>query len=396
MPGMIHIHTDGSLLDGACNIDKLCKRAVELGYNFLGITDHGNMINALKFQKTCEKYNIKPLIGCEFYFGEPESEDRFHLILIAKNNKGLENLYELNRYAYEKNFYYKPRIDTESLCAHREGLICTTACLGSEFAKHKNSPDFENIINKFYNIFQDDFYLELQNNNIPEQHDYNCKLLDLSNLGFKYIMTCDTHYVNKEDYDAHDTMLCMQIKKKKEDTNRFRFSENSFYLKSPAEMFSSNTLLKARCEYGIQNLADKCDAHIELDQKLMPHLYDSQEENRILAEHCNSGFKKRIEQGSFIGYDMQEVVKRVYYELNILKTKGYSGYFLIVEDYINHAKSKGIYVGPGRGSACGSEIAFILGITEIEPIKYGLLFERFLNPDRNSPPDKIYAIQCRV
>lgn len=389
----LHVHTSGSTLDGACDIPKLVARAKELGMPALGITDHGNMIKTLEFQEECIRQNIKPIIGCEFYIGEPNTKDTFHIMCIAKNNVGLKNLYKLNTYSYIENFYGKPRISYDKLMDHREGLIVTTACIGSEFGQLFLKQDMSGLDNKlepYVAAFGDDFYLEIQPNAIPEQAQYNKTLIELSRIhGIQLVATCDVHYINKEDFDAHDALLCMQVKKKVQDERRFKFSCNDFYLKSGDEVFaelSRHGIFSNAIRDAIQNtyeISNKCNAKIETGGHFLPRFDNMTEGEMIheLASHCNEGYKKRYKV-----YD-KDKVNRIAYELSVIKEKGYAGYFLIVEDYIRYAKNNGILVGAGRGSAAGSVVAYLLGITNVDPFKYGLLFERFLNPDRNSPPD---------
>lgn len=392
----LHVHSDGSVFDGACKPSRLVKRALELGMTSIGITDHGNMIKTYEFQEECIKNGIKPIIGCEFYVGEHGVEGTYHLLCIAKNNEGLKNLYQLNAYAYSKNFYYKPRITYSQLQAHSRGLIVTTACIGSEvgelYLKGLKS-EATGLLHNLKSIVEE-LYLEIQPNSIPAQAGYNKFMVDMSReLDIPLVATCDTHYVYKEDYKAHDVMLAMQVKKKVDDPDRFKFSGNDYYLKSESEikhqLFDMGIGL-SDIEYAIQFtqlIADSCTAKIE-PGNYMPHL--NCDEDKVLAEHCAIGWQWRYERGDISG--TQEEYDRVQYELQIIKDKGYSGYYLIVEDFVQWAKSKDILVGAGRGSGAGSMIAYLLNITNVHPMKYGLLFERFLNPTRNSPPDK----HCRV
>lgn len=388
-----HLHSDGSILDGTIRIDRLVLRAKELGMTALGITDHGNMIKAFEFQKECLKQNIKPVIGCEFYLGEEDSKDKFHLICLAKNNTGLKNLYKLNTYSYTKNFYYKPRISFSKLIEHKDGLIVTTACLGSEFAnimRNKGISELKDKILQYKSIFGDDFYLEIQPNSIEEQKIYNHELYRLGNeLGIKCVIACDSHYIYKEDAEAHDTMLCIQTGKKKYETDRFKMPEQDYYIKEDREIIRD---LKAQnFEYNdisimINNtneIADKCNINIETGLDLLPK-FDTGNKSMdfVLAEKCNEGYKYR-----YGNVYRKDVVDRVKYELDVIKQKGYSGYFLIVEDFLRWAREQGIRVGVGRGSIGGSMVAYLLRIHDVDPIKYGLYFERFLNPSRNSPPD---------
>jgi DNA polymerase-3 subunit alpha len=376
-------------LDGAIDIKRLVKRVKELGMDAVGLTDHGNMIKTYELQKECLAQGVKPIIGCEFYVGEPDTEDLFHLVLLAKDNTGLHNLYKLNAYAWKDNFYKKPRITYEQLVARHTGLICLTACLGSEFASDKDMMLYN--IEKYHDLFGEGLYLEIQPNKIPEQKQYNNYLVDLSHrLDIPLVVTCDAHYLLKEDVEAHDTLLCMQTKKKKTDADRFRFTGDDFYIKDTREIISGlreHEISTADIEEAINNtheIANKCNAQIETGLNLTPSIGVA-DEYLELCRHCNSGWRLRFETGQIDG--TKEEAERIYYELSVIQEKGYSGYFLIVEDFISWARNKGIYVGVGRGSAAGSMVAYLLGITNINPMKYGLLFERFLNPERNSAPD---------
>lgn len=388
----LHLHTSGSLLDGAINIDKVMDKVKKQGENAVAITDHGNMIKTYEFYKKAKAKDIKPIIGCEFYCGEKDDTNNYHLVLLAKNNKGLKNLFKLVRKSYDL-FYKKPRISLKDLDAHSEGLICLTACLGGEVAKRYKTSPYETLelIKHFSRLFKEDFYLEVQPNNMQEQKEYNLWIQNICYMyNFKPVVTCDCHYINKEDYEAQDTLLCMQTKKKKDDKERFRFSTQDSYLKTDKEvyrdLFYMNKDFIKICINNTHLIADACDITIEY-QSLMPSLPGITDESKELALLCNEGFKKRYEEGAYKDIDIEIVIDRIRYELSVLKDKGYSGYFLIVKDFVDWCKENNIPVGVGRGSVCGSEIPFILGITEIEPIKYGLLFERFLNPSRNSPPD---------
>lgn len=372
-------------------IKKLVARAKELNMTALGISDHGNMIKTLDFQEECIEQGIKPIIGCEFYIAPEDSKESFHLLAIAKNNTGLKNLYKLNKFAYMKNFYYKPRITFEKLIECKEGLIITTACIGSEFGQYhlKHSLEIIELVKKYKSIFGDDFYLEIQPNQIPEQKEYNKALISIANNhSIPLIVTCDAHYIKKEDSVAHDVMLAMQVKKKVHDADRFRFTGDDFYLKTNEEIISDLSYLdNIEVLKAIDNthvIANKCNATIETGLNLLPQIQGITDNDLELAKHCNIGFMKRVAEGM---PQTKEYIDRVKYELSIIKQKGYAGYFLVVEDYVNEAKKRGILVGAGRGSAAGSLIAYILGITNVDPIKYHLLFERMLNPDRIVEPD---------
>lgn len=387
----LHNHTDGSVLDGACSIDRLIDRAIELQMPAVGITDHGNMIKSYEFYTKCTSKGIKPIIGCEFYVGEPESKDAFHLVVIAKNNTGLTNLYKLNAYSFKDNFYRKPRISFDKLIELHEGLIVTTACIGSIWGQasiSKTDLDLTMIAN-LRDVFVDDFYLEIQPNTIPEQKNYNEVLTRISTVsGVPLVVGGDVHYVLKEDFEAHDTMLAMQTKKKKNDPKRFRFSANDYYLKTRDEINSElvglgiSQLDVLNALNNTVHIADKCSVTMEPGQHLpMFSNMDRTGASKLLREHVTTRYWTRYDK------PIQEVIDRIFYELGVIEDKGYAGYFLIVEDFIDYAKDNGILIGPGRGSASGCMLSYILGITDVDPIEHGLLFHRFLNPDRDTSVD---------
>lgn len=390
----MHLHTDGSTLDGMCNIDRAIQKAIEQGESALGISDHGSMIKVFEFYSKCTANNINPVIGCEFYMGEQDTKDRFHILLIAKNNTGLKNLYKLMHKSY-KNISSKPRITKEALIEHRKGLVCLTACIGNEIFKKfiQNKNDAEQfIIETLVPLFGDDLYLEIQPNSVPMQDKYNMFLIDVCNkYNLKPIVTCDCHYINKEDFVSHDTMLCIQTTKKKNTEGRFRFSTNDFYMKSDDEIREGLSYIDSiYVEQAIQNtreLANMCSISIGTNDVLVPEMPEIKDEIAHFKKLIQDGYTKRYNDGWYKGLDVKEVKKRINYELKILIEKKYVGYFLIVDDYLRWCRANNIYTGIGRGSCCGSEIAFVLEMTEVEPIRYNLLFERFINPTRNSFPD---------
>ena len=392
----LHVHTDGSLLDGAIKCDKLVERLKEVGQTACAISDHGSMIKTYEFYDTLKKNDIKPIIGLEVYMGEEQDHNTFHLLLLAKNNIGLKNLFKLNRAGYD-NFYRKPRITMCDLDKYHEGLICTTACLGSELASYwEYDIDYTGYMEYMIKTFGDDFYLEIQPNTMERQIKYNRFIMDLS-LRFNVapIVTCDAHYISKDYADAHDTLLCVQVKKKKDDENRFKFPSNDCYIQSEEEVRAGLTYLPKSfvecCVYNTKVIADKCNVTIEpQDLQPRPKIEGNLEDK--LKEECNKGFILRQKQGHFKDIDIKIVLERIRYEVNIICSKGYAGYFLIVQDFANECKRKGIPYGIGRGSVGGCEVAFILGISEIEPIRYGLYFERFLNPTRDTSPDVDYDV----
>ncbi len=391
----LHVHTEFSLLDGAAEIEKLLKRASELGMKSLAITDHGNMYGVLRFTKIAKKLGIKPIIGCEMYvadgsrFEKKGREDRsgFHLILLAKNIEGYKNLSKLCSKGFLEGFYYTPRIDKELLREHSSGLIASSACLGGEIPYALESLGFEKaeeVLKEYIDIFGDDFYLEMMRHGWPEQDRVNEGLIKLSEkYNVKLIATNDVHYIKDEDSKAHDILVCMQTNKDYDDPNRMKYSGNE-YLKSPKEMGElfkdipealENTMLVAA---KIEEF-DILTKNILLPVFPLPEGFET--ENDYLTFLTNNGAKKLYPEIT------NEVQERIDLELDVVKNMGFAGYFLIVQDFINEARKMGVSVGPGRGSAAGSIIAYCTGITEIDPIKYNLLFERFLNPERISMPD---------
>lgn len=389
----LHLHTDASELDGSCEVNRLIEKTKKQGEKAVAITDHGTCLKHYEFYKVATENGIKPILGCEFYCGEEDSKDTFHLIVLAKDNVGLKNMYNL-MYLSHKNFYRKPRIKYCDLEKHKEGFIVLSSCLGSETARTFRAGHISRSIDtmKFFkNTFGNDYYLEIQPNSIPIQRDYNLFLEKTAKeLGIKVVVTVDSHYINKEDFEKHDTLLCIQTKKKKADEERFKFPSNDFYLKDEEEVIRElDYLRKETITEGINStyeIADKCNATIEY-KDLLPKMPGIEDERKELARLCNEGFKKRMSQGHYNNMNIQEVVDRIKFELSNIIEKGYAGYFLIVEDIFKYCEENNIPTGGGRGSVCGSEVAFVLGITDVEPIKYGLLYERFLNPTRNSPPD---------
>lgn len=388
----LHLHTSGSTLDGAINIDKLMDKVIEQGEKAVAITDHASMVKTYEFYKKAKDKGLKPLIGCEFYCGEADDTNNYHIVLIAKDNNGLKNLFKLTRKSYDL-FYKKPRVSMRDISAHRDGLVCLSACVGGEVAKEyfRDRAEAVRTIDMFTELFGQDYYLELQPNYFDEQIEYNKWLVDIAVAkNIRTVVTCDAHYLNKEDYESHDTLICMQVNKKKDDKDRFKFRTKDSYLKTDEEIYQDlNYLPKEIVKICINNtrlIADSCNVSIEY-QDLMPSLPGISDPNLELARLCTIGFNERRFEGAFKGMNIKDVVERIYYELGVLKEKGYSGYFLILKDFYDYCKANGIYTGVGRGSCAGCEIAYLLGLTEVEPIRYGLLFERFLNPSRNSPPD---------
>ncbi|MBO4409143.1 MAG: DNA polymerase III subunit alpha [Spirochaetales bacterium] len=395
----LHNHTDFSLLDGAASISKYVAKAKEYGMKALAITDHGNMFGVLDFYDSCKKAGIQPIPGCEFYIN-PEGRaikdagnHYYHLILLAMNDKGYHNLMELNSIAYLEGFYYKPRIDNETLAAHSEGLICTSACLAGEISQKLLDGNVEGAYETarwYKDLFGDRYYIEIQNHFIPEEIQVLPQLVKLArDLDIKIIATNDIHYIDKEDANAHDILLCIGTGKKKADTDRLKFQTEEFYMKSPDEMAQ----LFSQYPDAISNtveLADRCVFDINFPGPLLPSV-DVPPEYKDTKEYLTAlswdGLRRR-----YPGYENNPEQKKVLedrlnYELSVILKMDFDGYFLIVRDYIYWAKTHGIPVGAGRGSGAGSIVAYCIEITNVDPIAHDLLFERFLNPSRVSLPD---------
>ena len=392
----LHIHSEFSLLDGANRIKDLPVRAKELGMNAMAITDHGVMYGAIDFYKECKKNGIKPIIGCEVYVAprsrfqkEPNIDNRYnHLILLAKNIDGYKNLSKLVSIGFTEGYYYKPRIDLEVLEKYHENLICLSGCLAGSISQailNGNMDKAEEIANWYKNIFAEDYYLEIQNNGIHEQVLVNSKIVQLARkLNIPLAATNDAHYLKKEDAYNHEVLLCIQTGKKINDTDRMRFETDELYVKSPDEMAEYFSGVPDAIENTVK-IAEKCNIEFEFGHTILPN-YDVPEEFAThydyLKKLCDEGLKKRY------GEELsKEIAERAEYELSIIKKMGYVDYYLIVWDFIHFAKENGIPVGPGRGSGAGSILAYAIEITDIDPMKYGLLFERFLNPERISMPD---------
>ena len=392
----LHVHSEFSLLDGANRIKDLPVRAKELGMDAMAITDHGVMFGAIDFYKACKANGIKPIIGCEVYVAprrmadrDPSIDNRYnHLILLAKDNNGYKNLAKLVSLGFTDGFYYKPRIDKEVLEKYHEGLICSSACLAGEVASEIVKGDMEAAKKSalwFKSIFGEDYYLEIQNNGIKEQVLVNQKLIQLSReLDIPLLATNDSHYLKKEDAYNHEVLLCIQTGKRMSDEDRMRFETDELYIKSPEEMMDYFKAVPDAIENTVK-VAEKCNVEFEFGHTILPN-YDVPEE---FATHYDY-LKKLTDDGIRNRYGenpSKDIIERKEYELGVIKKMGYVDYFLIVWDYVHYAKSHGIPVGPGRGSGAGSIVAYAIEITDIDPIKYGLIFERFLNPERISMPD---------
>ena len=392
----LHVQTEYSLLDGSSKIKEITSRAKELGMKSLAITDHGVMYGVIDFYKAAKEVGIKPILGCEVYVApgsrfdkQPgESESRYyHLVLLAENNTGYKNLMKIVSRGFTEGFYYKPRVDYEVLEQFHEGIIALSACLAGEVQRYLARGMYEagcEAAKRYEGIFgKGNFFLELQDHGIPEQKYVNPQLIRMSQeLGIDLVCTNDVHYTYAQDADAHDILLCIQTGKKVTDENRMRYDGGQYYLKSPEEMAElfpyAPQALENTCK-----IAERCNVEIEFGVTKVPHFEVPQgfDSWTYLNHLCNEGMKRRYPDAD------EEKKKRLEYELSVIHKMGYVDYFLIVWDYINYAKTHGIAVGPGRGSAAGSIVSYCLGITDIDPIKYSLIFERFLNPERVSMPD---------
>ena len=389
----LHNHTEYSLLDGAARINDLVARAKSYGMPALAITDHGVMYGAITFYEACKAEGIKPIIGCEVYVCSDRKarmgkrgDSANHLILLAKNNEGYKNLCKLVSLGFLEGFYYKPRVDRELLRRYSEGLICLSACIAGELPELLIEGDYDGALalaKEYQEIFGENYYIEIQNHGIPEELAVLPNLLKIAReLGIKPVATNDLHYVDKADSAIHDILLCIQTGKTRSDENRMRFFNDSFYLKTEEEMAE----LFPECPEALENtlyIAEQCNVDFTFGTLFMPNYIppEGHDLRSYLRELCEDGLKRRYDPVT------PEVRERFEYELGIIEKMDFPGYFLIVWDMINFARSEGISVGPGRGSAAGSVIAYCLGITDIDPLRYDLLFERFLNPERVTPPD---------
>ena len=392
----LHVHTEYSLLDGSNKIKEYVKRVRELGMDSAAITDHGVMYGVIDFYKACKEAGIKPIIGCEVYVApgsrfdreQGAGEDRYyHLILLAENNKGYANLMKIVSRSFTEGYYYKPRVDEELLREFHEGIIASSACLAGEIARNivrDDLPAADKAALKYQDIFgKGNFFLELQDHGYQDQQKVNMALMAMSKrLRIPLIATNDIHYTYADDVEAHDILLCIQTGKKLADENRMRYPGGQFFVKSESEMRALFPYAQEALD-NTHRIADRCNVDIEFGVTKLPHFevpegYDSW---TYLNKLCDDGMKERYPD------DDGTLRQRLEYELNTIRQMGYVDYFLIVWDYINFSREHDIMVGPGRGSAAGSIVAYCLHITDIDPIKYNLLFERFLNPERVSMPD---------
>ncbi|MDD5748303.1 MAG: DNA polymerase III subunit alpha [Actinomycetota bacterium] len=390
-----HLHTEYSILDGACRIDEAISRAKDFGMEALAITDHGNMYGVLSFYRKAHSEGIKPLIGSEVYLAKKSRKSRgggleeqpAHLVLIAENNTGYQNLIKIVTRGYTEGFYYKPRVDFEVLSEHSAGIIALSACLKGEIPAKILNDDLEgaeNTLDKYLQIFgYENFFLELMYHGIPEQAKVNRVLVELSKKkGVRTVATNDVHYVRKEDTKSHDFLLCIQTGSIITDQSRLRFSSDELYLKSQEEMDALFPDFPEAISETAE-IARRCNVEIPMNRVYLPK-YEPPEgfdHNSYLEHLAREGIRERYLEAP------REVMERLENELETIKTLDFAGYFLVVWDFVKYAREKGIKVGPGRGSAAGSLVAYALGITSIDPIEHGLLFERFLNPERIALPD---------
>ena len=421
----LHIHSEFSLLDGANRVKDIPVIAKELGMDSIAITDHGVMFGVIDFYKACKANGVKPIIGCEMYVAprsrkdkDPNIDSKYnHLILLAKDMQGYKNLSKLVSLSFVEGYYYKPRIDKEILEKYHEGLICCSACLAGEVPQAILKNDMEEakrVALWFKNLFKEDYYLEIQNNGIKQQTLVNQKLIELSReLDIPLVATNDAHYSRREDAYNHEVLLCIQTGKRMSDEDRMRFDTDELYIKSPEEMSDFFENVPEAIENTVK-IAEKCNVEFEFGHTILPN-YDVPEgyethydyieyltKKGLVERYANKESKSKIikradsekkdEEACKIAEEeyqklSDEIKQRTEYELGVIKKMGYVDYFLIVWDYIHFAKTHDIPVGPGRGSGAGSIVAYAIGITDIDPLKYSLLFERFLNPERISMPD---------
>ena len=390
----LHVHTEYSLLDGFCRIDQIAKKAKSMGQNAIAVTDHGVMYGAVAFYRACQKEGIKPIIGCEVYVAPRSRFDKehgidnnySHLILLCKDEIGYRNLCALVSAGFTEGFYVRPRIDWELLHAHAAGLVCLSGCLAGEIPQAILNGDRNKARSRaedLHKLFGEDFYLEIQNHGIEEEARVAEGLVELSKeTGIPLVLTNDAHYLTREDAYYQDVLMCIQTGKTVDEENRMRFETQEFYLKTEGEMRNLFPALSEAAD-NTARIAERCNYNFEFGHYHLPRF-------KLPAGETDSAayLRKLCEQGFAVRYpDRPEVHEQLEYELGVIEKMGFVDYFLIVSDFIGYAKRKGIPVGPGRGSAAGSVVSYCLHITDVDPIKYSLFFERFLNPERVSMPD---------
>ena len=391
----LHVHTCYSLLDGASRIPELIARTKELGMDSVAITDHGAMYGVIDFYKEAKKQGIRPIIGCEAYLAPESRFDRtevrgtryYHLILLAENDEGYRSLVKLVSLANTEGMYYKPRVDKDILRKYHKGLICLSACVAGEIPQailRGERERAEKLVEEYIDIFgRENFFLEIQDHGIPDEKTAFAGVIELAEkFGIGLVATNDIHYVHKEDTEAHDVLLAIQTGKGVHDPTRMRYAEGEFYMRSPEEMqalFHDHPEALANT----QKIAERCKVDFEFGRLHLPNfpLPEGMTDDAYLKQLCEENLPLRYEKIT------PAVRERLDYELSIIHRMGYDSYFLIVWDFIKYARGEGIAVGPGRGSAAGSIVAYLLGITNLDPLKYELLFERFLNPERVTMPD---------
>ena len=392
----LHVHTEYSLLDGSNKIKEYVSRVKELGMNSAAITDHGVMYGVIDFYREARKQGIKPILGCEVYVAPNSRFDRetaggesryHHLVLLAENNTGYANLMKIVSRGFTEGYYYKPRVDKDLLRQYHEGIIALSACLAGEVQRYLSrglTEEAKKVALEYQDIFgKGNFFLEMQDHGIPEQQLVNQRQIQLSKeTGIELVVTNDIHYTYAEDAKPHDILLCIQTGKKLDDENRMRYEGGQYYVKSPQEMEALFPYAKQALE-NTQKIADRCEVEIEFGVTKLPKydVPDGMTSWEYLNKLCWEGLEKHY------GAPSRELKERLRYELDTIRSMGYVDYFLIVWDFIKYAKDHGIAVGPGRGSAAGSIVSYCLEITNIDPIRYHLLFERFLNPERVTMPD---------
>lgn len=390
----LHNHTQYSLLDGACRVDRMVNLAVEYGMPAVSITDHGNLYGVIDFYLAANKAGIKPIIGCEAYVinGELDQEHnkndmRYHLILLAQNLQGYKNLIKLSSVSFIDGFYYKPRISKTLLAKHSEGLICLSACVKGEIPSlllNEREDEARETVNWFLEVFGDRFYIELQDHGLESEKTVSPQLIKLAKqMQVPLVLTNDCHYLHQDDREAHDILLCIQTGKNLSDPGRLRYNTNQLYFKSPQEMRQLFPDQPEAYENTLK-IAELIDLELKYDTFMLPAIEtppEFQDMGQYLRELVQAGAARKYKELT------PQIRERIDFELGVIHNMGFDGYFLVVKDIIDNARKQGVPVGPGRGSAAGSIVAYLLDITQIDPLRYGLLFERFLNPERISMPD---------